>query len=71
VELRLYSGTSGGLRSPTRNHVPVTLADLRLEPGATVEQDLPVSYNGFFYASEDIHRLFREFHSGRFGAVPR
>ena len=49
VEVRLYSGTSGSLRSPTLNHVPVTLADFTLAPHATVEQDLPLSYNGFFY----------------------
>ena len=47
VEVRLYSGSSGEVRSPTRNHVPVTLADIRLEPGISVEQDLPASYNGF------------------------
>jgi redox-sensitive bicupin YhaK (pirin superfamily) len=49
VEVRLYSGTSGALRSATRNRAPVTLADVRLRPGAAVEQDLPSSYNGFFY----------------------
>jgi redox-sensitive bicupin YhaK (pirin superfamily) len=49
VEARLYSGASGGLRSPTHNRVPVTLIDLTLAPGATFHQVLPVSYNGFFY----------------------
>ncbi|MGA9525480.1 MAG: pirin-like C-terminal cupin domain-containing protein [Myxococcaceae bacterium] len=49
VEVRLYSGTSGEVRSPTLNYVPVTLAEFLLEPGAGVEQDLPASYNGFFY----------------------
>jgi hypothetical protein len=52
VEVRLYSGRSGGVRSETKNHVPVTLAEFLLEPGATVEQDLPASYNGFFYVLE-------------------
>jgi hypothetical protein len=47
VEVRLYSGRSGAVESSTRNHVPVTLADIRLEPGASFEQDLPASYNGF------------------------
>ncbi|MEO8578246.1 MAG: pirin-like C-terminal cupin domain-containing protein [Gemmatimonadales bacterium] len=47
VEARVYSGTSGSLRSATHNHVPVTLIDVRLEPGAEFEQDLPNSYNGF------------------------
>jgi redox-sensitive bicupin YhaK (pirin superfamily) len=49
VEARLYSGTSGTLRSPTRNRVPVTLIDLTLAPDATFHQALPTSYNGFFY----------------------
>ncbi len=47
VEARVYSGTSGSLRAATHNHVPVTLIDVRLEPGAEFEQDLPNSYNGF------------------------
>jgi redox-sensitive bicupin YhaK (pirin superfamily) len=49
VEGRLYSGTWGPLRSATRNRVPVTLVDLTLAPGATFRQELPASYNGFFY----------------------
>ncbi|MBX3262472.1 MAG: pirin family protein [Labilithrix sp.] len=49
VDGRLYSGASGSLRSPTRNHVPVTMLEVTLEPGATFEQELPGSYNGFFY----------------------
>jgi redox-sensitive bicupin YhaK (pirin superfamily) len=49
AELRLFSGTTGELRSPTRNHVPVTLVDVRLDPGASVEQELPASFNGFLY----------------------
>ena len=52
VEVRLYSGSSGGVRSETKNYVPVTLAEFQLEPGATLEQDLPASYNGFFYVLE-------------------
>jgi redox-sensitive bicupin YhaK (pirin superfamily) len=49
VEARLYSGASGTLRSTTRNRVPVTLLDLSLEAGAAFQQELPPSYNGFFY----------------------
>ena len=49
VEVRVYSGSSEGHRASTRNHVPVTIADIRLEPGATLDQDLPSSYNGFLY----------------------
>jgi redox-sensitive bicupin YhaK (pirin superfamily) len=49
---RLYSGASGTLRSSTRNLVPVTLLDLKMEPDATYGQDLPQSYNGFAYVIE-------------------
>jgi quercetin 2,3-dioxygenase len=45
----LYSGTSGSASSPTRNRVPTTMIDLSLKPDATFEQDLPPTYNGFFY----------------------
>jgi quercetin 2,3-dioxygenase len=54
AEVRLYSGSSGSHHAPARNHVPVTLADIRLEPGATLDQDLPSSYNGFLYVLEGL-----------------
>jgi redox-sensitive bicupin YhaK (pirin superfamily) len=50
VTARVYSGTSGGIRAKTHNYVPVTLVDVRLQPGAVFEQELPDSYNGFVYA---------------------
>ncbi len=49
VEARLYSGSTGELRSPTQNHVPVTLVDFKLSANAEVVQELPGSYNGFVY----------------------
>ena len=49
VTARLYSGSTGQLRSPTRNHVPVTLLDLEFEPASSFEQALPSPYNGFVY----------------------
>ena len=52
VEARVYSGSSGSLRAPAHNYVPVTLIDIRLEPGAEFVQDLPDSYNGFVYVLE-------------------
>ena len=56
VEVHLYSGSSGELRSSTPNHVPVTLADIKLAAGATVEQDVPGSYNGFLYVLDGSAR---------------
>ena len=49
VTVRVYSGASGGHRSSTRNHVPVTVAEITMEPNAVFEQDVPTSYNGFVY----------------------
>jgi len=49
AEVRLFSGSSGALRSETLNHVPVTMVEFVLEPHARVTQELPASYNGFLY----------------------
>lgn len=52
AEVRLYSGATGSVRSSTLNHVPVTLAEFTLDAEATVEQQLPLSYNGFLLVLE-------------------
>ena len=52
VEVRVYSGSSGDARATTHNFVPVTLVDIRLDPEARFEQELPDSYNGFIYVLE-------------------
>jgi redox-sensitive bicupin YhaK (pirin superfamily) len=49
AEIRVYSGSSGSLRSRIRNHVPVTMVEINLERGASAEQEVPVSYNGFVF----------------------
>lgn len=49
VEVRVYSGASGKFVASTRNQVPVTIAEIVLDPYASVDQDLPLSYNGFAY----------------------
>jgi redox-sensitive bicupin YhaK (pirin superfamily) len=55
AEVRLYSGKSGEVISPTANHVPTTLADIRLDSGATLHQELAADWNGFLYVlSGDI-----------------
>ena len=48
--VRLYSGSLGALRSATRNLVPVTLAEVALDPGARLELALPPRQSGFLYA---------------------
>ena len=45
VEVRVFSGASGGVTAPTKNFVPVTMVEVRLDPGASVRQDLPADYN--------------------------
>jgi hypothetical protein len=49
VDARVYSGSSGSVQATTHNYVPVTMIDLRLQPGAEFQQELPDSYNGFVY----------------------
>jgi redox-sensitive bicupin YhaK (pirin superfamily) len=50
--IRIFSGSSGGVQSNTKNYVPVTMVEINLEPGAVVSQDLPGDYNGFIYVLE-------------------
>lgn len=52
VLIRVFSGSSGGVSAPTQNHVPVTMVEMFVKPGATAVQDLPGSYNGFIYVIE-------------------
>jgi quercetin 2,3-dioxygenase len=47
AEIRVYSGSSRGVQSGTRNRVPVTMVEINLEPGASAVQEIPASYNGF------------------------
>jgi quercetin 2,3-dioxygenase len=45
AEVRVFSGSSGAVTAPTKNFTPVTMVEFRLEPGASVRQDLPAGYN--------------------------
>jgi redox-sensitive bicupin YhaK (pirin superfamily) len=47
AEIRVFSGTSGSATTPTRNYAPVAMVEVRLEPHANVEQELPPGYNAF------------------------
>jgi hypothetical protein len=51
VEIRLLSGSSGGVSSPTLNHVPVTAIDARVDDGATFEHELEAGANAFLLES--------------------
>jgi redox-sensitive bicupin YhaK (pirin superfamily) len=72
VAVRLYSGRSGALVSPTQNHVPVTLADFLLEAGSSVDQELPASYNGLLYLLDGSVRVGAdELRAGQVGWLDR
>jgi len=47
AEIRIFSGSSGSVTSATQNYAPVTMVEVRLEPHARVEQDLPAGFNAF------------------------
>lgn len=57
VEIRVYSGSSRGVQSATRNRVPVTMVEIHLEPRASAEQEVPVSYNGFTFVISGSVRI--------------
>jgi hypothetical protein len=52
VEIRLLSGSSGRVASPTLNHVPITAFDARLEHGATFDHELEAGANAFLLVVE-------------------
>jgi redox-sensitive bicupin YhaK (pirin superfamily) len=56
VEIRIYSGASGDLRSATRNYVPITM-EIRMDPHRSVDHYLPMSYNGFLYVIRGSVRI--------------
>jgi quercetin 2,3-dioxygenase len=49
VRVRVYGGGSGEMRVTRREHTPVTLLDIELGAGRSVEQHVPAGYNGFLY----------------------
>lgn len=48
-QVRVISGSSGTVTSPTKNYARVTMVEITVETGYTVSQDLPPDYNGFIY----------------------
>jgi redox-sensitive bicupin YhaK (pirin superfamily) len=60
VTIQIYSGASGNLMSATRNHVPVTIVEIAMDARATVDQELPIAYNGFLYVIRGSVRVGAE-----------
>jgi redox-sensitive bicupin YhaK (pirin superfamily) len=67
--LRVFSGVSGSVAAATRNHVPITMVDMRLDAGAKVEQDLPARHNAFLYVIEGSGRFGRDATPAKAGQV--
>lgn len=59
ASIRVFSGSSKDVVSETKNHVPITMVEMVIEPGKTVTQDMPNNYKGFLYILEG---------SGEFGS---
>jgi redox-sensitive bicupin YhaK (pirin superfamily) len=49
ARVRVFSGRSGGVSASTDTSTPITMAELELDAGATITQELPASYNAFLY----------------------
>jgi len=60
AQVRVFSGSSGGVTAPTTNFAPVTMVEFRLEPGAWVRQDLPADYNAVVVVLEGAGALGKE-----------
>jgi quercetin 2,3-dioxygenase len=60
AEVRVFSGSSGGVTAATTNFAPVTMVEFRLEPGAWVRQDLPADYNAVVVVLEGVGALGKE-----------
>lgn len=60
ARLRVFSGVSGGVAAKTKNHVPITMIDIRLEAGASVVQDIPARHQAFLYVIEGSGRFGRD-----------
>ena len=50
--VRVYSGSFAGLTSPISNHTPITIAELKMMPGASTVQQIPARFNTFIYIIE-------------------
>lgn len=65
VEVRVFSGKSGGVQGPALNYTPVTMLELRLDAGARLRQELLPGQNGFVYVIEGEGNFGRDATTGR------
>jgi quercetin 2,3-dioxygenase len=52
VEIRVFSGAYGDMISPTLNHLPVTMLELRVENGGAFRHSFAATDNAFVYVLE-------------------
>ncbi|WP_254169560.1 pirin family protein [Chryseosolibacter histidini] len=52
VAVKVYSGAFAGLTSPLKNHTPLILVELKLDPYAKLESVLPANFSTFIYVIE-------------------
>ncbi|GAB4024476.1 pirin family protein [Spirosoma koreense] len=69
AQIKVYSGSLAGVTSPVQNYVPLIIADIRLQPGATTIQHIPAAYTAFLYVLDGSIRVGNEAKDVRQGQV--
>jgi quercetin 2,3-dioxygenase len=49
VTVKVYSGSFAGVASPVKNYTPLTIAEIRIEPHASLTGVLPANFSTFLY----------------------
>jgi len=49
VKVKVYSGSFAGVASPVKNYTPLIVAEIRIEPGASMTGTLPANFSTFLY----------------------
>lgn len=49
IDITVYSGSFAGLSSPIKNHTPVIIATVVMEPDKVLSHSLPANFNTFLY----------------------
>lgn len=65
VEVRVFSGESGGVTGPALNHTPITMLDIRMDAGARLTHALPGGDNGFITVLKGAGRFGKDGTPGR------
>lgn len=52
LSVKVYSGSFAGVTSPIKNHTPVIIAEIMMEPGVSITGELPADFSTFLYVIE-------------------